>query len=423
MRVLRNLRKEDETLKQERCARREAWDLAKLSTSSKMKDKATFNSLAKAWVMPVPSSKKARRARIRCRFLSIDAHAEQKGLELKWTGNPSKIQEPHNRGNGQWEVQSNEEARVYVHDLDLFVAVQLLEDTPAVQSLGKLCEKHGYTHEWPVVKSRIWPSNGKSIPCKTLSSRDCRQAPAQVRLVQAWFPKKWPHSEDCYCYLRNFQDFLADGKTQGPVFPFGAVVEYHPISARDQSRFHQSGKKVLPEVFRESVLVAGDFGKETNWLQTMRSWTIFDASEIHGRTLNAKDLLTPRRDEHFSCSRSRMERQKFFSRNSERSQPSETKDDAEACNDFRSLEGDFLYRHHVEPRDQLYVPKEERFAIPLKYIDLTRTTHTNLHVLQERRIDDCWNVDVDRNVSDSWTGFTEFTALNEKLTKGLYAIH
>ena len=33
------------------------------------------------------------------------------------------------------EVQTSEEAQVYVHGLDLFVTVQLLEDTPAVLSL------------------------------------------------------------------------------------------------------------------------------------------------------------------------------------------------------------------------------------------------------------------------------------------------
>ena len=41
---------------------------------------------------------------------------------------------------------------------------------------------------------------------------------------------------------------------------------------------------------------------------------------------------------------------------SERSHPrDETKDDAEARNDFWSIEGDFIYRHHVEPRVQLHV--------------------------------------------------------------------
>ena len=56
------------------------------------------------------------------------------------------------------------------------------------------------------------------------------------------------------------------------------------------------------------------------------------------------------------------------------------------------LEADVMYRHHVELRVQLYVPREEAFPIPLKYIDVTRTTHTNLDVLQESRTDDFWNV-------------------------------
>ena len=47
-----------------------------------------------------------------------------------------------------WEVQTNEEAQVYVHDLGLFVTVQLLEETPAVISLGKLCKEHGCSYEW-----------------------------------------------------------------------------------------------------------------------------------------------------------------------------------------------------------------------------------------------------------------------------------
>ena len=36
---------------------------------------------------------------------------------------------------------------------------------------------------------------------------------------------------------------------KGPVIPFGAVVEYYPISARDKSRLHPFEKKVLPEIF------------------------------------------------------------------------------------------------------------------------------------------------------------------------------
>ena len=96
----------------------------------------------------------------------------------------------------------------------------------------------------------------------------------------------------------------------------------------------------------------------------------------------------------------------------------ERTDDAEARRDFWSIQGDFIYRHHNEPRVQLCVLKEETFPIPLKYVDVTRSTHTNLDVMQEKRIDDYWNVDANRSLSDSWEGFTKFTLLKEKPPKG-----
>ena len=46
------------------------------------------------------------------------------------------------------EVQPNEETTVYFYDLDLSVTVHILDDTPAVLSLGKLFEEHGYSYEW-----------------------------------------------------------------------------------------------------------------------------------------------------------------------------------------------------------------------------------------------------------------------------------
>ena len=46
------------------------------------------------------------------------------------------------------EVQTHEEATVYVRELDLFLSMKLFEDTPALLSLGKLCDEHGYSYEW-----------------------------------------------------------------------------------------------------------------------------------------------------------------------------------------------------------------------------------------------------------------------------------
>ena len=68
---------------------------------------------------------------------------------------------------------------------------------------------------------------------------------------------------------------------------------------------------------------------------------------------------------------------------------------------------DVIYRHHVESRVHLFVPKEETFRISLKYIDVITSTHTDLNVLQDKRVDDYWNVDLNRSLSDSWKGFVK----------------
>ena len=46
------------------------------------------------------------------------------------------------------DVHTHEEAQVFVHDLNQFVTLQLLEETPAVLSLGNLCKHHGCSYEW-----------------------------------------------------------------------------------------------------------------------------------------------------------------------------------------------------------------------------------------------------------------------------------
>ena len=44
---------------------------------------------------------------------------------------------------------------------------------------------------------------------------------------------------------------------KGPIIPFGSQVEYYPITAKVQSRIHQFGKKVLPELFLGYAFYAG----------------------------------------------------------------------------------------------------------------------------------------------------------------------
>ena len=65
------------------------------------------------------------------------------------------------------EVQTHEEATVYVHDLELFVTVQILEDMPAVLSLGEFCEEHDCSYEWANGQKPQLTKNGKIIVCNT----------------------------------------------------------------------------------------------------------------------------------------------------------------------------------------------------------------------------------------------------------------
>ena len=219
--------------------------------------------------------------------------------------------------------------------------------------------------------------------------------------------------------------------SKGPIIPFGSLVEYYPVSAKDQSRIHQFGKKVLLGLFLGYALYAsgiwkGDIlGADIEELETM------DASEIYSKRLNAKEVIFPKENVKFIFPAAdgriklsggdqelrtpilirehpiRGESQRDFLGESEGSlpQPQDSLPDAgEARNDFWSMSGNFMYRHHVEARVKLYSPREESFLIPLKYFNNSRNTRTNLDVMQERRIDDYWNIDGSRDLSDSWTG-------------------
>ena len=71
------------------------------------------------------------------------------------------------------EVRIREEATVHAKESDLFVNVVLLEETPAVLSLGKLCEDHGFTNHWTSGQKPHLTQNGKRISCNVLKDVPC----------------------------------------------------------------------------------------------------------------------------------------------------------------------------------------------------------------------------------------------------------
>ena len=98
---------------------------------------------------------------------------------------------------------------------------------------------------------------------------------------------------ECYTYLRNVTDLLSDGKTpyerrsgqpfNGLIIPFVSLVVYHPITAKDQSRIHQFGKKVLPGLFLGYALYAGEIWKVDVLIADLEELETMDASEIYSK--------------------------------------------------------------------------------------------------------------------------------------------
>ena len=261
---------------------------------------------------------------------------------------------------------------------------------------------------------------------------------------------------ECYTYLRNIQDLLPDGKTpyerrfgepiKGPIIPFGSLFEYYPVPAKYQSRIHRFGKEVLPGLFLGYALYAGEIWKGDVLIADLEELETMDASEIYSKRLNAKEVIFPKENGKFifpvadgrikfvggdqklrtsTLNRDhpiRGEDQWDFLGESQGSLPP-PQDSLPDAGEARSISGNFKNRHYVETRVKLFSLREESFPIPLKYLDVSRTTHTKLDVMQESRIDDYWNIDGLRDLTDSWTGFTQFTLLSEKPPEGYFCIY
>ena len=141
---------------------------------------------------------------------------------------------------------------------------------------GKACEDLSWNH------CTSTPHRSETNGIAERAVRRVKEGTSAVLLQSGLDEKWWADSMECYTYLRNVTDLLSEGTTpcerrfgqpfNGPIIPFGSLVEYHPITAKDQSRIHQFGKKVLPGLFLGYALYAGEFERVTYWLQTLSSW-------------------------------------------------------------------------------------------------------------------------------------------------------
>ena len=77
------------------------------------------------------------------------------------------------------------------------------------------------------------------------------------------------------------------------------MVEYHPITMRDQSRLHQFGKKVLPgKILGYELSRVGIWERRYSDCRFRRIGKL-DASEIYPRRMNAKEVLMSQKGDEF----------------------------------------------------------------------------------------------------------------------------
>ena len=168
---------------------------------------------------------------------------------------------------------------------------------------GKACEDLSWNH------CTSTPHRSETNGIAERAVRRVKEGTSAVLLQLGLNENWWADSMECHTYLRNVTDLLSDGKTpyerrfgqpfEGPTIPFGSLVEYHPITAKDQSRIHQFGKKVLPGLFLGYALYAGGIWKGDVLIADLEELETMDASEIYSKRLKAKEVIFHKQNGEF----------------------------------------------------------------------------------------------------------------------------
>ena len=154
-------RSQEETEWQEQGAREAAWKLAKNVLKLKEHERATFFSPSENRCLPASNLKPEEREFVFDSGASMHM-ISKKDLSDAEMDTLTKSCSPTIVITANVEVQTHEEATVYVKEFEKFLTMKVLENTPAVLSLGKLCDENGYSYKWihgqkpHLIKNGIW---------------------------------------------------------------------------------------------------------------------------------------------------------------------------------------------------------------------------------------------------------------------------
>ena len=151
---------------------------------------------------------------------------------------------------------------------------------------------------------------------------------------------------------------------------------------------------------------------ETDWVDGHS-----DKTEIYSKRLNAKEVIFPKENGEFIFQSKMDESKPWEEIETWEHPPWYGSDQFEEKVTLIFLENQKGLFHHLTTRFWMPV-KQLVISGPCEEISFSAITHTNLDVKQESRIDDYWNIGGSRDLSDPWTGFTQFTLLEEKPPNG-----
>ena len=144
----------EETEWQEQRAREAAWKLAKSVLKLKEHERATFFSPSENRCLPASTLKPEEREFV------VDSGASMHMISKKDLSNAemdtlTKSCNPTTVITANGELQTHEEATVSVKELDIFLTMKVLDNTPAVLSLGSFAMKTGIPTNGSMVKNHI----------------------------------------------------------------------------------------------------------------------------------------------------------------------------------------------------------------------------------------------------------------------------
>ena len=158
---------------------------------------------------------------------------------------------------------------------------------------GKACEDLSWNH------CTSTPHRSETNGIAERAVRRVKEGTSAVLLQSGLNESWWADSMECYTYLRNVTDLLRRPMKDvlGNHLKDLLFHEYHPITAKDQSRIHQFGKKVFPGLFLGYALYAGRIWKGDVLIADLEELETMDASEIYSERLNAKEVIFPKQGE------------------------------------------------------------------------------------------------------------------------------